>query len=251
MAKRHAHVPVLTSIGLGRASGFSIRPFLMCQEFVHACLFQTVMDQKCNIGQNFKFIPSLPPIPKPLWVPPTARTRIIGKQSPKPDQPKLPSQRKVKSHKNTVAGIEWSPEDLAQIETAKDWRQKQQYQKKLLHNHTAASHQKHIIGLERIDKVYRCSLCQRTNSNLSKLMLDTCGGSQDNSRGYHVPRGSVILQKRQKLVQNHNTSRDTQDEFNLPKTNDDPLKCLHCGAADSEGWRRFAKMAKQTCPLAS
>ena len=195
---------------------------------------------------KFQFIPLLPAIPKA----PTVRTRLTGKQPPKPDQPKPPQQRKLKSHKNTVAGTVWSPDDLAQIDTAKDWRQKQQYQKILLHNHTAASRQKHTIGLERIDKVYRCTLCHRTNSNLSKLMLDTCGGSQDNSRGHHTPRGSVIIQKRQKLVQNHNTNRDTQHEFHQPQTSDDPLKCLHCGAEDSEGWRRFAKLAKQTCPLA-
>ena len=47
------HVPILTSIGMGRASGFSIRPFLMCPEVCACMSFSDGNDHKCNIGQNF------------------------------------------------------------------------------------------------------------------------------------------------------------------------------------------------------
>ena len=244
------HVPVLTSIGMGRASGFSVRPYLMCPAFVHDCLFQTIMECNCHIGQNFKFVPVLPAVPRPLWTAPAVRTRLHGKQPPKPEVQIAVQQRKVKSHKSTVVSITWTPAEKERIEAATDWRQKQQFEKILLHNRTARLQEKHVIGLERINKVYQCTTCHRTNSNLSKLLLDKCGGSNHDDRGSHVPRNSVMLQQRQALIREHNNHRGVQHEFRLPQQYDDALKCIHCGAENAEGWRRFAALAKQVCPCA-
>ena len=38
-------------------AGFSVRPQLMCPDFVHSCLFQTLCENQCHIGQNFKLVP--------------------------------------------------------------------------------------------------------------------------------------------------------------------------------------------------
>lgn len=109
------HVSVLTSIGMGRASGFSVRPYLMCPAFVHDCLFQTIMECNCHIGQNFKFVPVLPAVPRPLWTAPAVRTRLHGKQPPKPEVPIAVQQRKVKSHKSTVVSVTWTPAEKERI----------------------------------------------------------------------------------------------------------------------------------------
>lgn len=244
------HTSILTSIGLGRCSGFSVRPQLMCPDFVHSCLFQTLCENQCHIDQNFKFVPLLPPVPKVLWTTEVAKVRLTGKQNPPEHVPSPSQKRVVKSYKNTVAGVEWTREETRQIASASDWREKQQFQKILLHNRNATNINKHVISLGRVNSKFVCSICQRSNVNLSRLLLDTCGGSSETNRGTHVPRSSVMLQKRQQLVNNRNAQSTHHHVFGVPENADSPVACTRCGAQDPEGWRRFARFAKMTCPLA-
>ena len=85
--------------------------------------------------------------------------------------PSLSQKRVVKSHKNTVAGVEWNRQETRQIASASDWREKQQFQNILLHNRHATKINKHVISLERVNSTFVCSICQRSNVNLSKLLL--------------------------------------------------------------------------------
>ena len=152
-------------------AGFSVRPQLMRPDFVHSCLFQTLCENQCHIGQNFKLVPLLPPVPRVLWTTEAAKVRLTGKQKPPEYVPSLSQKRVVKSHKNTVAGVEWNRQETRQIASASDWREKQQFQNILLHNRHATKINKHVISLERVNSTFVCSICQRSNVNLSKLLL--------------------------------------------------------------------------------
>ena len=146
--KLFTHCPILQCVSLGRASGFNSRPRLLCPSFAHSCLFLTVMEHICRLGQNFKFTPVLPPFPNPLWNPNKPSHRLVGKQPPNAT-PAPTVRRQVKSHKESVATVSWSQEETLILEGAHDWRRKHQLQKLLLHNRNAADSRRHVISLDR------------------------------------------------------------------------------------------------------
>ena len=122
------HCPILLCVTLGRATGVSGRPRLLCPSFVHSTFFLTVMEHNCQLGQNFKFLPIMPPYPHPLWNPHKPSHRLIGKRTPE-SFPAPTERRKVTSHKESIANGTWSPDGQALSDNAHDWRRKQQLQK--------------------------------------------------------------------------------------------------------------------------
>ena len=243
------HCPVLTCVSLGRASGFTARPVLLCPNFVHSSLFLTVMKFNCRLGQNFKFVPEMPPYPSPMWSPDRPRHRLTGKQTP-PSIPEPSTRRQVKSHKETVAAVVWTHEEQEVLNNISDWRRKHQLQKILLHNRSAASERRHIVRHTREGNDFVCDLCKRKNVNLSKLMADTCGGKDESHGLVHAPRDSVKLTRRQALVREHNSNPHNRHLIQIPEQCDDPVLCTQCGASDPDGWRRFQRFAKKICPVA-
>ena len=245
------HCPVLTTLDMGRCSGFTSRPRLLCPEFVHSCLYLSALELAGRVDKNFRFVPVLPTYSKSLWFPSKPKVRLVGKQTPATAVPAPSQRRNVKSHKETVASVTWTCREISIISTATDWRHKQQIEKVLFHNRTATTDGKHVIGAARIDKSFRCEICSRKNVNLSKLMLDQCSGVNESGTKYHTPRDGVKLRNRQALVRDHNARATFHHVLKDPLQSSDPVTCIHCGAKDPEGWRRFHRFAKQTCPFAS
>ena len=151
-------------------AGFSVRPQLMRPDFVHSCLFQTLCENQCHIGQNFKLVPLFTTSSQSFVDHWGCKSSSHWETELKPPEyvPSLSQKRVVKSHKNTVAGVEWNRQETRQIASASDWREKQQFQNILLHNRHATKINKHVISLERVNSTFVCSICQRSNVNLSQ-----------------------------------------------------------------------------------
>ena len=98
---------------------------------------------------------------------------------------------------------------------------------------------------------FSCLRCPRTDCILGHFINDSCGGLHDEDTQGKPPRNSVMSAKRQKLVAEHNSNRTRQHVLLPPLHADDAVKCSLCGAVDREGWRRFSRFTKMTCPMAS
>lgn len=104
---------------------------------------------------------------------------LFGKQAPPSSyQPPKP-RRVVKSHKAAMFNVHWTPAEKALLEQAVDWRENQRLEKNLHHNREASSLGKHVIQITPVGTPASCSVCNRSNPNLGKLLLDSCGGSFD------------------------------------------------------------------------
>ena len=242
------HASILTSLGLGRTIGLAQRPKLMCPQFVHSCLFLTIMQHTERLGRNFKFALVWPPYPTPLWNPSTKK-RLIGKQKPPPEVPPASARRNVKAHKQTISGVQWNDEETQHLATAVDWRHRQLLEKILVHNRTSQENNLHQISLVRTNQVFSCTACARQNKNLSKFLKDKCGGAHDVAAQVHFPRHSVLLEKRKKLVIDHNNRRINHHLIVVPASANDPVHCSICHKSDSEAWRRLARFSKAIRPL--
>lgn len=220
----------------------------MCPQFVHTCLFLTIMQNNEQLHRNFKFVSLWPSYAPPIWNP-SAKKRLVGKQPATSQVPAASARRSVKAHKPMVAGIQWNATETEELEKAVDWRRRQQLEKILLHNRTAVVQNMHCISLARHNQNFSCTSCGKQNKNLSKFVKDWCGGSHDPATQNHFPRQSILLAKRQQLVREHNNHRTPHHLIIIPSTTSDPVACSICNATDPDGWRRFARFAKATCTL--
>ena len=245
-----SHAPALTALGLVRANGLHQRPKLLCPCFVHNCLFLTATSAQRTLNNSMNFRLVLPAYEKPLWIPAEKR-RLTGKQQPPHSASEQPVRRNVESHKPKVAGVTWTEDEHSILATASEWRHRQQLEKILLRNRDALQNAKHLINHERSQSKFSCTRCKKTNTNLSKLIKDGCGGVTDANSYTHHPRASVQLKKRTQLVSDHNERRDFHHQIVSPTAVDSPVQCHLCGATENEGWRRFIRFAKQTCPLST
>lgn len=81
-------------------------------------------------------------------------------------------------------------------------------------------------------------------------MKDHCGGTEDTNAGLgKAPRNSIKLANRKELVQKHNAARSVHHLLVMPVHAESAVMCQLCGTEDPEGWRRFARFAKQICPM--
>ena len=190
-------------------------------------------------------------LPPPLWRVAKLHRRIVGKQSfnlvvaPKP-------KRVVRSHKEEVRHVVWTPEEVSEFQDVSHWRDRQRIQKRLLHNRDALDKGKHFVLPHAEGEPAVCRVCGRSNISLSKFLRESCGGSVDKDAlpsNPRVARDSVRLQKRAKLVNDHNLNRGDKHRLCVPTRISDVPKCADCGAEHVHGWRRFGKLIKQVCPM--
>ena len=181
------HVPVLTSLGLGRCAGLKCRPCLTCPAEVHEIFFTAALQSGADKNIPFKkLFPTIRSWPTPKWNGTVTRTRLFGKQ-PDPSIPQASQKRVVRAHKSSIESIQWSNSELQEIQQADDWRQRQRIEKKILHNRTAEAEGKHVILPFSATVPAKCKNCLKVASNksgISRFMNETCGGSLDigNSR---------------------------------------------------------------------
>ena len=162
------------------------------------------------------------------------------------------------SHKTNPITISWTAVEQLEIDTgtATKWRRRARIEKRLLHNRTATSLNKHaLLPFDQTTNI-QCEVCQKSTSvsNLTKFLKETCGGEIDGVRptNHRQARASVQFEKRQKLVKGHNAiaTQFALHTFRLPVSADDPLICDRCHSQDPEGWKRFLRHSKRKCYLA-
>jgi hypothetical protein len=56
---------------------------------------------------------------------------------------------------------------------------KAEIRKKFHHNRTAHAERKHVLEVSLPGQVAKCSVCQRTNKDIGRLMKEACGGELD------------------------------------------------------------------------
>jgi hypothetical protein len=78
-----------------------------------------------------------------------------------------------------LADVQWTPQELESINQANGWREKQRLEKKFHHNRTAHAERKHVLEVSLPGQVAKCSVCQRTNKDIGRLMKEACGGELD------------------------------------------------------------------------
>ena len=160
------------------------------------------------------------------------------------------------SHKTNLITISWTAVEQLEIDTATNWRHRARIEKRLLHNRTATSLNKHtLLPFDQTTNI-QCEVCQKSTSvsNLSKFLKETCGGEIDrvHPTNHRQARASVQIEKRQKLVKDHNAiaTQFALHTFRLPVSADDPLKCDRCHSQDPEGCKCFLRHSKRKCYLA-
>ena len=248
-----SQVPVLTSLGLGRCAGINPRPRLLVPQVVHRVLFIAARSHTATKSGRLRAFPlDIGVVPAPIWICPSTRRRISGKQTPAASSIPEPKMRRVvKSHKETVAGAAWSEAEQQELDACTHWRDRHRVEKRILHNRSAVSKGKHFIMPFQCGEPARCSLCNRSNPNFSKLILEHCGGGADTDTQSGSKRVSVQLEKRVHLVNEYNAHAAQQHHrIALPASLDDELVCSQCGYAEPGGWRRLSFFRKRTCPMA-
>ena len=253
--QRNNQVYILTSLGLGRASGLQQRPCMMQPGIVHRILFHAALELKFAKNQHSRsFIPDFASLPKPLWSGP-GRRRLVGKQATVFDVAPPSAKQFRKSHKATINLVEWSLEEQAELDGARDWRHRTRIQKRLLHNRTAEELNLHVLEPFDVGMPLRCSRCHKTLAlgYLAKFVQEKCGGALDinNLPEPGLARKSVKLQQRVDSVEKHNNLAD-QNATHLvavPHSLEDVLRCTRpeCKAESAHGWRRFHRFAKERC----
>ena len=240
------HVPSLTSLGLGRCAGLRLRPRLLCPGVVHQFLFQAALDGETSAEKHKRSFPLyINHSPPPLWRVAKLHRRIVGKQSPSVVAAPKPK-RVMRSHKNEVRHVVWTPEEMMEFQDEPHWRDRQRIQKRLLHNRDALA-LPHGEGEPVV-----CRECGRSNISLSKFLRESCGGSLDKDAlpsNPRVARDSVRLQKRVKLVNDHNLNCGDKHRLCVPTHVSEEPQCADCGAVHVHGWRRFGHLIKQICPM--
>ena len=247
-------VPVLQSIGLGRAAGLLRRPKLLQPCIVHRVLFAAAMNPNNHKPDHKRsFVPDLSSLPPSIW-PGPGRRRLRGKQAAIYDV-SLPSKKRVTtSHKDTTQAVVWTDAETQEIQAAHDWRERVRIEKRILHNRTALELNRHVLPVLITNQPIRCLTCnlEVPFPKLSVFMKDHCGGQADRNhpKVAGAARASVQLQQRQEWVRQHNsrlTVNDSKHVFKEPCALDDDLVCSLCNATHPEGWRRFGLLAKRTC----
>ena len=226
-------------------------------EQVHKTLFHAALHPDAKKPEHKRsFIPDFSNLPKPLWAGPK-RSRLRGKQPPSAEIAPPSAKRASSSHKAYTQAIQWSEQELQELNDTRDWRHRVRIEKRILHNRTASHLSKHILRPFDIDDNISCSVCRKTMTlaNLSRFMKETCGGAADSANPVTAgtARASVQLAKRMESVQTHNNKAASSGHhvFIIPNTLDDDLKCNACGATHPGGWRRFGRLAKEMCSAAT
>ena len=194
----------------------------------------------------------------PFWSGPGQR-RLRGKQTPITDFTQASQKRVVVSHKASTQSVQWEPQEQDELNKASDWRARQRVEKRLLHNRTAEQLGKHILAPFQQNQTLCCIVCCKTtgHSNLSKFLRELCGGphEHDVADSLRAARPSVKLAQRANTVQTHNqqvyADKSNLHVFRIPSSLTDELSCEVCNATITEGWRRFGKFARRTCPLST
>ena len=250
-------VYVLNALGLGRAAGLVQRPRFLMPEQVHKTLFHAALHPDAKKPEHKRsFIPDFSNLPKPLWAG-TQRRRLRGKQPPPAEIAPPSAKRASSSHKASTQAIQWSEQELQELNDTRDWRHRVRIEKRILHNRTASQLSKHILRPFDIDDDISCSVCRKTMTlaNLSRFMKETCGGATDSANPVTAgtARASVQLAKRMESVQTHNNKAASSGHhvFIIPNSLDDDLRCNACGAPHPGGWRPFGRLAKEMCSAAT
>ena len=247
------HSTSLTALGFNRTAGLSQRPKLLCPEYVHTNLLQLRQTQPRGPIKLRNVTLTLTPAP-PLLYRSQQRMRLTHKQ-PAPAAYQQPAARRiVKSHKEQAKNIVWSIAEIQQLEGAGDWRARYRLQKILLNNRNAELNHKHVIQQVGTNKIsFKCSLCQKTTTNLSRLTEDTCGGLED--RDVSLPGGkrfSVVMNKRLQIVANHNQNRVHQHLLKTPTNTEELPECTLCQRQQTwQGWKRIQRFMRETCSQAN
>ena len=243
-----SQVPVLTSLGLGRCAGISLRPRLLVPHIVHRVLFIAASSHTATKNGRLRaFPPDIGSVPAPLWNDPNVMRRMRGKQSSATSSVPVPKKaRIVKSHEESVVNVCWTATEQKRLDACTHWRDKHRLQKLILHNRSAVSQVKHFILPFQCGEPARCTICSR-----SRFLLEKCGGDADTDTPAGSQRVSVQLEKRVQLVNDFNTMRaELHHRIGVPTSLDDDLACTLCGYVESSGWRRLSFFRKRTCPLA-
>ena len=78
---RFSQVPVLTSLGLGRCAGISVRPRLLVPHVAHRVLFLAARSHTATRTGRLRAFPlDIGTVPAPLWFCSSTRRRLTGKQ---------------------------------------------------------------------------------------------------------------------------------------------------------------------------
>ena len=140
-----------------------------------------------------------------------------------------------------MVNVQWTEPDKALLAQADNWRAKQRLEKILYHNRDALDNHKHVITPTPVGQPVSCSVCFRTNSNLCKFLMDSCGGAFDQANA--VPG--------ERKANEHNLKTNHGHWLCVPTTLDELPSCSVCGAQQTwEGWKRVQKFLRQTCPFA-
>ena len=249
------HVNALTALGFGRASGLTKRPCLHQPEYVHKVLGEIALTRAKGALKFRQLKIDLPPAPIIKYAP-FQRRRLTGKQAAPAAYQTQKARRKLTSFKALLADVQWTPQELESINQANGWREKQRLEKKNHHNNrTAHAERKHVLEVSLPGQVAKCSVCQRTNINIGRLMKEACGGEQDTQHqqpGSRLARPSTKLFKRIAIAQEHNRNNTTGHIILEPSSVDELPTCAVCSAQQTwQGWKRIQRFMRQTCPMAS
>ena len=241
----------LSFLGLGKAAGIPFRACFLQPVSVHKLLTQAALDSQLNnTSDKRRFIPNFSSLPRPIWTP-LPRRRLRWKQAVF-EVPAPRSMRQRASHRAHAHAVQWSDEEKLELEEARDLRHRVRIEKRFLHNRTAPSLHKHVLGPFDEGTDLCCTVCEAHGAGeFVKIPKGEMWRSSRLWRGAG-PEGSMC--KREAGPQTgarsqHNEKAQAQAVHVLvvPTDMQHCVTCTLCHEEAPEAWRRFAKFTRQCC----
>ena len=152
-------VSSLSFLGLGKADGIPFRACFLQPVLMHKLLTQAALDSQLNnTSHKRRCIPSFSSLPRPIWTP-LPRRRLRWKQAVF-EVPAPRSMRQCASHRAHAHAVQWSDEEKLELEEVRDLRHRVRIEKRLLHNRTAPSLHKHVLGPFNEGTDLCCTVCE-------------------------------------------------------------------------------------------